>query len=108
MTGPDLSMGSTLARNATWFAGTPAYIADSRTLSHAQLAATTGSCSRCPCSTSARCSWAWAYSSVAELPCCIGSSRHVFVTDHLPILPTGKVDKRLLRARYGASTAPAS
>jgi acyl-CoA synthetase (AMP-forming)/AMP-acid ligase II len=26
--------------------------------------------------------------------------RHVFVTDQLPILPTGKVDKKLLRARY--------
>jgi len=29
-------------------------------------------------------------------------------TDQLPVLPTGKVDKKLLRARYAASTAPAS
>jgi acyl-CoA synthetase (AMP-forming)/AMP-acid ligase II len=35
--GPDLSMGSTLARNATWFADTPAYVADGCTRSHAQL-----------------------------------------------------------------------
>jgi acyl-CoA synthetase (AMP-forming)/AMP-acid ligase II len=34
--------------------------------------------------------------------------RHVFVADDLPILPTGKVDKKLLRARYAATTAPAS
>ena len=34
---PDLAMGDTLVRNATWFADTPAYIADSRALSHAQL-----------------------------------------------------------------------
>jgi len=26
--------------------------------------------------------------------------RHVFVTDQLPVLPTGKVDKKLLRTRY--------
>jgi len=29
--------------------------------------------------------------------------RHVFVTDQLPILPTGKVDKKLLRARYATA-----
>ncbi|HEY1704292.1 MAG TPA: AMP-binding protein [Trebonia sp.] len=34
---PDLAMSDTLVRNATWFAGTPAYIADGRTLTHAQL-----------------------------------------------------------------------
>jgi acyl-CoA synthetase (AMP-forming)/AMP-acid ligase II len=34
---PDLAMGDTLVRNATWFADTPAYIADGRALSHAQL-----------------------------------------------------------------------
>src|SRR3984885_8916871 len=33
----DLAMGDTLVRNATWFADTPAYIADGRALSHAQL-----------------------------------------------------------------------
>jgi acyl-CoA synthetase (AMP-forming)/AMP-acid ligase II len=33
--------------------------------------------------------------------------RHVFVTDELPVLATGKVDKKLLRARYSAgATAP--
>jgi acyl-CoA synthetase (AMP-forming)/AMP-acid ligase II len=26
--------------------------------------------------------------------------RHVFVTDQLPVLLTGKIDKKLLRARY--------
>jgi acyl-CoA synthetase (AMP-forming)/AMP-acid ligase II len=26
--------------------------------------------------------------------------RHVFVTDQLPVLATGKIDKKLLRARY--------
>jgi acyl-CoA synthetase (AMP-forming)/AMP-acid ligase II len=35
--GLDLSMGSTLVRNATWFADTPAYVADGCTRSHAQL-----------------------------------------------------------------------
>jgi acyl-CoA synthetase (AMP-forming)/AMP-acid ligase II len=34
---PDLTMGDTLVRNATWFADTPAYVADGRSLSHAQL-----------------------------------------------------------------------
>jgi acyl-CoA synthetase (AMP-forming)/AMP-acid ligase II len=34
---PDLAMGDTLVRNATWFADTPAYVADGRSLSHAQL-----------------------------------------------------------------------
>jgi acyl-CoA synthetase (AMP-forming)/AMP-acid ligase II len=29
----------------------------------------------------------------------------VLVTDELPVLPTGKVDKKLLRARYAAGTA---
>jgi acyl-CoA synthetase (AMP-forming)/AMP-acid ligase II len=29
--------------------------------------------------------------------------RHVFVTDQLPVLPTGKVDKKLLRARYATA-----
>jgi len=33
----DLSMGSTLARNAAWFADTPAYLAAGRSCSHAQL-----------------------------------------------------------------------
>jgi acyl-CoA synthetase (AMP-forming)/AMP-acid ligase II len=36
---PDLTMGDTLARNASWFADTPAYVADGRSLSHAQLRA---------------------------------------------------------------------
>jgi acyl-CoA synthetase (AMP-forming)/AMP-acid ligase II len=31
--------------------------------------------------------------------------RLVLVTDELPVLPTGKVDKKLLRARYAAGTA---
>src|ERR1700722_13309543 len=34
---PDLAMSDTLVRNATWFADTPAYVADGRALSHAQL-----------------------------------------------------------------------
>jgi acyl-CoA synthetase (AMP-forming)/AMP-acid ligase II len=34
---PDLAMGDTLVRNAAWFADTPAYVADGRALSHAQL-----------------------------------------------------------------------
>ncbi len=42
MPGPDLSMGSTLVRNATWFADTPAYVADGCTRSHAQLYARAG------------------------------------------------------------------
>src|SRR5712691_1836865 len=33
----DLSMGSTPARNAAWFADTPAYLAAGRSCSHAQL-----------------------------------------------------------------------
>src|ERR1700689_1190687 len=37
MTQPDLSLGDTLVRNATWFADTPAYVADGRALTHAQL-----------------------------------------------------------------------
>ena len=82
MPGPDLSMGSTLVRNATWFADTPAYVADGCTRSHAQL-------------------YAHAARLASEAP------RHVFVTDDLPISPTGKVDKKLLRARYAASIAPA-
>src|ERR1700692_528500 len=36
---PDLALGDTLVRNATWFAGTPAYVADGRALTHAQLLA---------------------------------------------------------------------
>jgi acyl-CoA synthetase (AMP-forming)/AMP-acid ligase II len=28
--------------------------------------------------------------------------RHVFVADQLPVLATGKIDKKLLRARYAA------
>jgi acyl-CoA synthetase (AMP-forming)/AMP-acid ligase II len=28
--------------------------------------------------------------------------RHVFVTDRLPVLATGKIDKKLLRARYAS------
>src|ERR1700761_2152154 len=34
---PDLTMGDTLVRNATWFADTPAYVAAGRSLSHGQL-----------------------------------------------------------------------
>jgi acyl-CoA synthetase (AMP-forming)/AMP-acid ligase II len=34
---PDLALDDTLIRNATWFADTPAYVADDRALSHAQL-----------------------------------------------------------------------
>jgi acyl-CoA synthetase (AMP-forming)/AMP-acid ligase II len=36
---PDLALGDTLVRNATWFADTPAYVADGRVLTHAQLLA---------------------------------------------------------------------
>jgi acyl-CoA synthetase (AMP-forming)/AMP-acid ligase II len=36
---PDLALGDTLARNATWFADTSAYVADGRALSHARLRA---------------------------------------------------------------------
>src|SRR3984957_7073144 len=36
---PDLALGDTLTRNATWFADTPAYVADGRALTHAQLLA---------------------------------------------------------------------
>jgi acyl-CoA synthetase (AMP-forming)/AMP-acid ligase II len=32
----------------------------------------------------------------------------VLVTDELPVLPTGKVDKKLLRARYAAGTQTAA
>jgi len=32
--------------------------------------------------------------------------RHVFVTDQLPVLPTGKIDKKLLRARYAPASSP--
>jgi hypothetical protein len=38
----DLSMGDTLARNATWFADAPAYIAGGRRLSHAPLSVSPG------------------------------------------------------------------
>jgi acyl-CoA synthetase (AMP-forming)/AMP-acid ligase II len=34
--------------------------------------------------------------------------RLVLVTDELPVLPTGKVDKKLLRARYAAGTQTAA
>jgi acyl-CoA synthetase (AMP-forming)/AMP-acid ligase II len=34
--------------------------------------------------------------------------RLVMVTDELPVLPTGKVDKKLLRARYAAGTGAAA
>jgi acyl-CoA synthetase (AMP-forming)/AMP-acid ligase II len=37
MAQPDLALGDTLVRNATWFADTPAYVADGRILTHAQL-----------------------------------------------------------------------
>jgi acyl-CoA synthetase (AMP-forming)/AMP-acid ligase II len=36
---PDLALGDTLVRNAAWFADTPAYVADGRALTHAQLLA---------------------------------------------------------------------
>jgi acyl-CoA synthetase (AMP-forming)/AMP-acid ligase II len=36
---PDLALGDTLVGNATWFADTPAYVADGRVLTHAQLLA---------------------------------------------------------------------
>jgi acyl-CoA synthetase (AMP-forming)/AMP-acid ligase II len=36
---PDLALNDTLVRNATWFADTPAYVADGRVLTHAQLLA---------------------------------------------------------------------
>jgi acyl-CoA synthetase (AMP-forming)/AMP-acid ligase II len=36
---PDLALGDTLVRNATWFADTPAYVADGRVLTHARLLA---------------------------------------------------------------------
>jgi acyl-CoA synthetase (AMP-forming)/AMP-acid ligase II len=36
---PDLALGDTLIRNATWFADTPAYVADGRALTHARLLA---------------------------------------------------------------------
>src|ERR1700728_1002603 len=39
MAQPDLSLADTLVRNATWFADTPAYVADGRALTHAQLLA---------------------------------------------------------------------
>jgi acyl-CoA synthetase (AMP-forming)/AMP-acid ligase II len=39
---PDLAVGDTLARNAAWFADTPAYVADGRVLTHAQLLARAG------------------------------------------------------------------
>lgn len=32
--------------------------------------------------------------------------RRVFVTDRLPVLPTGKIDKKALRARYGTISLP--
>src|SRR6202046_3240221 len=39
MAQPDLSLADPLVRNATWFADTPAYVADGRALTHAQLLA---------------------------------------------------------------------
>ena len=39
MAQPDLSLADTLVRNATWFADTPAYVADGRALTHARLLA---------------------------------------------------------------------
>jgi acyl-CoA synthetase (AMP-forming)/AMP-acid ligase II len=42
MAQPDLSLADTLVRNATWFADTPAYVADGRAQTHAQLLARAG------------------------------------------------------------------